>query len=46
MHAYLYRTYGAFGRPFVFAVSSWHNVSLRLKVGLFFYKSDIRGLFY
>jgi len=33
-------------RPFLFAGSSWHNVSLRLKVSLFFYKRDIRDLFY
>jgi len=30
------------GRPFLFAGSSWHNVSFRLKVSLFFYKRDIR----
>jgi len=34
------------GRPLFFAGSSWHNVSLRLKVSLFFYKRDVRGLFY
>jgi len=34
------------GRPLLFAGSSWHNVSLRLKVSLFFYKRDVRGLFY
>jgi len=34
------------GRPLLFAGSSWHNVLLRLKVSLFFYKRDVRGLFY